>query len=163
MQVTPISNDPAELDFELLFRDAPPAYHPEPYWEPRIYDMLYEPRDSAHDDGIVTALLAQSDHSSPAQLAGCCQCQKTGCLKMYCRCFRNGQQCGEWCSCADCHNHQWDERWGAASNRRPAAEEHFRGCNCKRSKCNKNYCECLIRGLMCLDSCRCLKCRNGKV
>ena len=35
-----------------------------------------------------------------------------------------------------------------------------KGCNCKRSKCLKMYCECYLAGLGCSDNCRCIGCEN---
>lgn len=36
-----------------------------------------------------------------------------------------------------------------------------RGCRCRRSKCQKKYCECFGAGLRCSDNCICEDCENG--
>ena len=35
-----------------------------------------------------------------------------------------------------------------------------RGCNCKRSGCWKNYCECYEAKVACTSACKCVGCRN---
>jgi len=34
------------------------------------------------------------------------------------------------------------------------------GCKCKRSKCKKNFCECIDRGVSCFKNCGCSGCGN---
>ncbi len=36
--------------------------------------------------------------------AACCNCSKSGCLKKYCECYKNGQKCGSGCNCTGCKN-----------------------------------------------------------
>ena len=36
-----------------------------------------------------------------------------------------------------------------------------KGCNCKKSKCLKKYCECFQLGIKCTAKCKCLACLNG--
>ncbi|KAJ4844633.1 hypothetical protein Tsubulata_022833 [Turnera subulata] len=42
----------------------------------------------------------------------------------------------------------------------PSSARHKRGCNCKKSKCLKKYCECYQAGVGCSDGCRCEGCNN---
>ena len=46
-------------------------------------------------------------------------------------------------------------RQGGEADRR-----HNRGCNCKRSGCLKNYCECYEAKIPCHESCKCIGCKN---
>lgn len=105
-----------------------------------------------------------------------CKCRKGLCLKRYCECLRNNATCGNQCGCHKyfrCSNMvAWDEtRRGAIAEilkRKPDAFEpkvdgdgtHTQGCNCKNSKCQKAYCECYERGVLCTDKCKCRDCRN---
>ncbi|KAH7547364.1 hypothetical protein FEM48_Zijuj01G0301900 [Ziziphus jujuba var. spinosa] len=43
----------------------------------------------------------------------------------------------------------------------PSSARHKRGCNCKKSKCLKKYCECYQAQVGCSDGCRCECCQNS--
>lgn len=118
-----------------------------------------------------------------------CNCKNTKCIKLYCECFRNQIFCGNQCRCACCNNnaHHMPERThsmneivkknplafaGASEKNVPlsrktltdvaqvTASPGYQGCNCKKSKCLKKYCECYSNGLGCSPSCKCLDCSN---
>ncbi|KAM9015236.1 tesmin isoform 1-T1 [Ara ararauna] len=110
-----------------------------------------------------------------------CNCTRSQCLKLYCDCFGNGDFCNN-CNCKNCYNNQLHEteRFKAIKaclDRNPAAflpkiekrklreikPHHNKGCNCKRSECLKNYCECFeVRQakIMCSSICKCIGCKN---
>lgn len=43
----------------------------------------------------------------------------------------------------------------------PSSARHKRGCNCKKSKCLKKYCECFQANVGCSNGCRCEGCQNS--
>ncbi|XP_068579481.1 spexin prohormone 2 isoform X2 [Cebidichthys violaceus] len=102
-----------------------------------------------------------------------CRCTRSQCLKLYCECFSSGTMCGS-CDCSNCHNNAEHEVKRRAAvklclGRNPAAfrsttaggmRERNKGCNCKRSGCLKNYCECYEANIKCSVSCKCVGCRN---
>lgn len=109
-----------------------------------------------------------------------CNCTKSLCLKLYCDCFANGEFC-YMCNCMNCYNNleKEEERQRAIRNcleRNPNAfrpkigkgrdageasiRKHTKGCNCKRSGCLKNYCECYEAKIACSSNCKCFGCRN---
>ncbi|XP_068650447.1 protein tesmin/TSO1-like CXC 2 [Aristolochia californica] len=120
-----------------------------------------------------------------------CNCKKSKCLKLYCECFAAGVYCVEPCSCQDCYNKPIHEDTvlatrkqiesrnplafapkvirsseslpdvGEEYNKTPASARHKRGCNCKKSSCNKKYCECYQGGVGCSSNCRCEGCKNA--
>ena len=40
-------------------------------------------------------------------------------------------------------------------------KHHFKGCNCRKTRCLKNYCECFQAGVPCSSLCQCTDCHNG--
>nr|KAI8766264.1 putative protein lin-54 [Biomphalaria glabrata] len=118
-----------------------------------------------------------------------CNCTKSQCLKLYCDCFANGEFCQN-CNCTNCANNleHEEERSKAIKScldRNPQAfhpkiewrgistpnslrkakdiegnRRHTKGCNCKRSGCLKNYCECYEAKIMCSSFCKCFGCKN---
>ncbi|KAG7312098.1 hypothetical protein JYU34_001550 [Plutella xylostella] len=109
-----------------------------------------------------------------------CNCTKSQCLKLYCDCFANGEFCNR-CNCTNCHNNLDNEEQRQKAirgclDRNPNAfrpkigkaraggpepvRRHNKGCNCKRSGCLKNYCECYEAKIACTAICKCVGCRN---
>uniref|UniRef100_A0A5S6R3S2 CRC domain-containing protein n=1 Tax=Trichuris muris TaxID=70415 RepID=A0A5S6R3S2_TRIMR len=106
-----------------------------------------------------------------------CNCTKSQCLKLYCDCFANGEFCSN-CHCTNCLNNLTNEldRSKAIKScleRNPLAFQpkigkgkadterlHNKGCNCKKSSCLKNYCECYEARVSCTVRCKCYGCRN---
>ena len=106
-----------------------------------------------------------------------CKCRKGLCLKRYCECLRNNATCGGQCACrkhfrcgnlpAPAGSDVYEARKAAIAEilkRKPDAFEpkvdastgaHTQGCSCKNSKCQKAYCECYERGVLCTDKCKC--------
>ena len=39
--------------------------------------------------------------------------------------------------------------------------KHVRGCNCRKSQCGNNYCECFHLGVGCTELCKCTDCQNS--
>ncbi|KAM3918938.1 tesmin-like, partial [Leptodactylus fuscus] len=107
-----------------------------------------------------------------------CSCSKTQCLKLYCECFASGEFCSN-CNCNNCYNNTYHELERCKAVKayldknpetfQPKIEKlttgdvkpkHTKGCNCKRSGCLKNYCECYEAKILCSSMCKCYACKN---
>jgi len=164
-----------------------PAPEPDPVPEPEPVSSHTEPSGSESDDGKSIGKDATSTGKDTKDAANIrCNCKKSKCLKLYCLCFAAKTLCKERCSCQDCAN----GRSPGSSNvptavlvvkkplivqTKPAASDPDDekstgddakddtlnlGCNCKRSKCLKLYCQCFAAKAMCEDRCTCNDCRN---
>ena len=115
---------------------------------------------------------------------GKCSCKQSRCLKLYCDCFSVEKLC-DGCNCKDCENTlgnpEVEKARAQVKKRQPKAfdkkfvsadgalvievkdkegSRHARGCNCSKSKCIKNYCECYQMNISCSDKCKCIGCAN---
>ncbi|XP_022655634.1 protein lin-54 homolog isoform X2 [Varroa jacobsoni] len=134
---------------------------------------LQAQQQAAHDsDYEYERPLAHASTKKP------CNCTKSQCLKLYCDCFANGEFCQN-CNCVQCYNNLMHEEERSLAvklclERNPNAfhpkigkykpgdkeRRHTKGCNCKRSGCLKNYCECYEARILCSAVCRCVGCHN---
>lgn len=108
-----------------------------------------------------------------------CKCKKTFCIRLYCVCFAGQGYCGKDCTCQSCLNqeehldvrNQVIEETLAKNplafaskfkkiNREKKVILHARGCNCKKTGCMKQYCECYKAKTGCTRLCRCTDCKN---
>lgn len=108
-----------------------------------------------------------------------CKCKKTLCIRLYCVCFAGQGYCGKDCTCQNCLNKEehLDVRAQVIEetlaknplafsskykkiNRDKKVLLHARGCNCKKTGCVKQYCECFKAKTGCTRLCRCTNCAN---
>jgi hypothetical protein len=75
-----------------------------------------------------------------------CTCKNGRCSKKYCVCLKRGVKCNPaLCSCRDCENLDSPEAEARRQEQVLKLKEGQlmrKGCNCKRNRCEQNYCIC---------------------
>jgi len=62
--------------------------------------------------------------------------------------------------CLERNPNAFHPKIGQHSQHGDVERKHTKGCNCKRSGCLKNYCECYEAKILCSDKCKCVGCKN---
>jgi hypothetical protein len=126
-------------------------------------EQISQTQTAAPIVGSQSALLKREAQS--AEEAKPCTCKNGRCAKKYCVCLKRAEKCDPTlCTCRDCEN--LDSK--AAEDRRMEQLKRIqdgslvrKGCNCKRNKCEQNYCVCFQQGLDCDPKlCECQDCKN---
>ena len=144
-----------------------------PLQKNRIYQMN---QGNNHDQFICKKMSMDLDDDitnpnvSNKKFIGC-NCKNSGCLKRYCECFSRMKYCDSNCQCKSCKNNIKFEKErteaiklylvkSPVSFKKINMDLNNITCNCKKSNCLKNYCECFQFGLKCTYSCGCVDCKN---
>ena len=121
---------------------------------------------------------AQKNNEKRSKKKTTCNCKNSSCIKLYCECFRENGFCGSHCKCKDCKNVDNNKDRNLSLNNTgkkqrkqfafKLSKEELNGeqrtesisCKCKRSQCQKKYCECFNDGAFCNPGCCCEDCLN---
>lgn len=100
-----------------------------------------------------------------------CKCKKSKCLQYYCECFTNNSFCKD-CQCKNCFNTETNENERNKAilllsiknkgNARNHDRSLMQGCKCSKSHCQKKYCECYNKAIVCTLKCKCTECKNNE-
>ena len=139
----------------------------------KIYSMN---QLNSHDQFICKKMSIDLDDDINNSISGnkklnTCNCKNSGCLKRYCECFSKMKFCDVNCQCKNCLNNIKNEKErneairiylikSPISFKKMNMDLNNVTCNCKKSNCLKNYCECYQFGLKCTYNCGCVDCKN---
>ena len=131
---------------------------------------------NSHDQFICKKMSIDLDDDINNSIGGnkklnTCNCKNSGCLKRYCECFSKMKFCDVNCQCKNCLNNIKNEKErneairiylikSPVSFKKMNMDLNNVTCNCKKSNCLKNYCECYQFGLKCTYNCGCVDCKN---
>ncbi len=131
---------------------------------------------NSHDQFICKKMSIDLDDNINNSISGnkklnTCNCKNSGCLKRYCECFSKMKFCDVNCQCKNCLNNIKNEKErneairlylikSPVSFKKMNMDLNNVTCNCKKSNCLKNYCECYQFGLKCTYNCGCVDCKN---
>lgn len=144
-------------------------------------DQVIMERTAPLKPGSAPRVQRKIPHRRKRVAAGHCQCKLSKCLKLYCECFSSQKSCSDSCQCTGCYNNSdltelrelvykdtleknplaFKDKYKVIEGE--AEKLHVRGCNCTKTQCQKNYCECFHAGIGCSQLCRCENCRNSRI